>query len=75
MPAGSQMASYAEANAQAMADSLIVVYGIKARGMTLRHIARCLELKLIDDVEFWLRVRNRIDWLLRTVRRAGDIVQ
>jgi hypothetical protein len=75
MQAGSQMAPRATANTRAMADSLLVIYGIKARGMTLRHVARCLELKLIDDVEFWLRVRNRIDWLLRTVRRAGDTVQ
>ncbi|WP_275944208.1 hypothetical protein [Gluconacetobacter asukensis] len=43
--------------------------------MTMRHIVRCLEEDRPDDVMFWLKVRNQIDWLMRTSRREGDNIQ
>ncbi|MBB2168181.1 hypothetical protein HLH36_07410 [Gluconacetobacter aggeris] len=49
--------------AQAMASAMVRVYGENALGAVRRHIARCLEDNLIDDLEFWLRVRNQVEHL------------
>ncbi|GBQ25445.1 hypothetical protein ACLRDC_02530 [Gluconacetobacter sacchari] len=62
-------------SARATAHSLVAVYGAGARDMTMRHIARSLDQNLIEDVLFWLKVRNQIDWLMRTSPREGDSIQ
>ncbi|MFT9090383.1 MAG: hypothetical protein ABF479_05205 [Gluconacetobacter sp.] len=71
----SQARAREKVSVRAMAHSLIVVCGDGARGVTMRHIARCLDQDLPDDVLFWLKVRNQIDWLMRTSRREGDSIQ
>ncbi len=71
----SQARAREKVSVRAMAHSLIVACGDGARTMTMRHIARCLDQGLPDDVLFWLKVRNQIDWLLRTSRREGDSIQ
>lgn len=60
--------------ASTVAASLIRVYGGEALGMIQRQIRRCMENELTDEAEFWLRVRNRTDTLLRTARRKSDTV-
>lgn len=72
---GSQGRVGEKVSARATAHSLILVYGAGARGATMRHVARCLDENLPDEVLFWLKVRNQIDWLLRTSRREGESVQ
>ncbi|GAA4474314.1 hypothetical protein GCM10023157_01270 [Gluconacetobacter asukensis] len=72
---GSQPSARKKVSVRAMAHSLIAVCGAGARGMTMRHIVRCLEEDRPDDVMFWLKVRNQIDWLMRTSRREGDNIQ
>lgn len=72
---GSQTSAQDTVSVQATAHSLIAVYGVGARDMTVRHIVRCLEQNLIDEVMFWLKVRNQIDGLMRTSRRADDVIQ
>lgn len=72
---GLQTSAREQVSARAMAHSLVIVYGAGARGMTIRHIVRCLDQDLSDEVMFWLKVRNQIDWLMRTSRREGDNIQ
>lgn len=62
--------------ALAMASALIRTYDESALEAVRRHIARCLEDNLIDDLEFWLRVRNQVELLQwQAIRSApGDVL-
>lgn len=54
----------------AMASAMVRTYREDTLGAARRHITRCLEENLIEDVEFWLRVRNQVE-LLQWEKTSG----
>jgi hypothetical protein len=58
-----------------VAACLIRGFGADAYLAVRRHIARCIEQKLADEVEFWMRVRDHVESLTRVARRKGERLQ
>ncbi|MBB2168180.1 hypothetical protein HLH36_07405 [Gluconacetobacter aggeris] len=58
--------------APAMASAMVRTHGKDAIAVVRRHIARSLEDNLVDDVEFWLRVRDQIECLQWSATWAGQ---
>ncbi|WP_182957384.1 hypothetical protein [Gluconacetobacter tumulisoli] len=57
--------------ALAVASTMIWTCGMAALVTIRRHVARCLEDGLIDDAEFWLKVRNQAEILLKMEQDYG----
>ncbi|CAP57825.1 unnamed protein product (plasmid) [Gluconacetobacter diazotrophicus PA1 5] len=57
--------------ALSVASTMTWTCGMTALVTIRRHVARCLEDGLIDEAEFWLKVRNQAETLLTMERNYG----
>lgn len=58
-----------------VAACLIRGFGGDAYVAVRRHIVRCVEQNLPDEVEFWVRVRTHVEHLTRIARRDDERLQ
>lgn len=71
---GSQAYGQEKGDVRMTAHSLVVVYGFDAHGVIMRHIVRCLDQGLIDEVLFRLKIRDYIDERMHTLWSAGNTI-